>query len=285
MSESNGQKWTLEIKSKTGLFDLNLKEIWQYKDLIYMFVKRDFVAQYKQTILGPLWYIIQPLVTTFLYSIIFGTIAQISTDGQPHLLFYLTGLLLWNFFSSNLVKNSETFLANSGMFGKVYFPRLTVPISTTISGFVALGIQLGLLMVVYIVYLFKGMECRINAAIALFPILMLMVCFMSLSLGIVVSSMTTKYRDLKFLLAFGIQLAMWATPVIYPMSQISDPRLKMIIGFNPMAPIIETFRYSILGSGNFSWYALAYSFVFTVILTMLAVVMFKKVEKDFIDSI
>ncbi len=285
MQESNGQKWTMEIKSKSGWFDFNLKEVWAYKDLVYMFVTRDFTTQYKQTILGPLWYVIQPLFTTIIYSVVFGTVANIATDGQPKILFYMSGLLFWNFFSANLLKNADTFTANSGIFGKVYFPRLVVPIAATVSGLVAMAIQLGLLIGMYVYYVLQGMKAEMNSLILIFPLLLLMVCILSMSLGIIVSSLTTKYRDLKFLVGFGVQLAMWATPIIYPSAEVTNSTLKTIIDINPMTPIIEAFRYSILGSGSFSWAGIGYSCVFTLVAFVIGVVIFSKVEKDFMDTV
>ena len=285
MSESNGQKWTLEIKSKSGWFDLNLKEIWDYKDLVYMFVNRDFVIQYKQTVLGPLWYVFQPLITTIVYSVVFGNVAKIETDGQPKMLFYMTGLLFWNFFSSNLMRNSDTFTANSGIFGKVYFPRLTVPIATTVSGLVSMAIQLALLIGMYVYFLFQGMEAKINATLFLFPFLLVIVCALSMGLGIIVSSLTTKYRDLKFLIGFAVQLAMWATPVIYSRAGITNASLLAVLDINPMTPIVEAFRYSILGSGSFSWAGIGYSCVFTLVAFVIGIIIFSKVEKDFMDTV
>jgi lipopolysaccharide transport system permease protein len=285
MQESNGQKWTMEIKSKSGWFDLNLKEVWAYKDLVYMFVSRDFTTQYKQTILGPLWFVFQPLFTTIIYSVVFGSVAKIATDGQPKILFYMTGLLFWNFFSSNLLRNAETFTANAGIFGKVYFPRLVVPVASTVSGLVAMTIQLVLLVGMYVYYVIQGMKIEIHSTILIFPFLLLLVCILSMSLGLIVSSLTTKYRDLKFLIGFGVQLAMWATPIIYPSSAVSNPTLKTLIGINPMSPIVEAFRYSLLGSGSFSWGGIGYSVIFTLIAFVIGVVIFSKVEKDFMDTV
>jgi lipopolysaccharide transport system permease protein len=285
MQESNGQKWTMEIKSKSGWFDLNLREVWAYKDLVYMFVTRDFTTQYKQTILGPLWYLIQPLFTTIIYSVVFGTVANIATDGQPKILFYMSGLLFWNFFSANLLKNADTFTSNANIFGKVYFPRLVVPIAATVSGLVAMAIQLGLLVGMYVYYVLQGMKAEMNSLILIFPLLLLIVCTLSMSLGIIVSSLTTKYRDLKYLVGFGVQLAMWATPIIYPSSGVTNSTLKTIIDINPMTPIIEAFRYSILGSGSFSWAGISYSCLFTMVAFFIGVVIFSKVEKDFMDTV
>lgn len=285
MQESDGQKWTMEIKSKSGWFDLNLKEVWAYRDLVYMFVSRDFATQYKQTVLGPLWYLFQPLITTLIYSIVFGGVANISTDGQPKMLFYMTGLLFWNFFSANLIKNADTFTANSNIFGKVYFPRLVVPVASTVSGLVAMAIQFLLLVGMYIFYLLKGISLSINIYVLFAPLLLLITCILSMSLGIIVSSLTTKYRDLKFLIGFGVQLAMWATPIIYPSDGVTNSTLKTIVNINPMSPIIEAFRFSILGSGSFSWAGIGYSSVCSFIAFLIGVLIFNKVEKDFMDTV
>jgi len=285
MDENAKQSWSLVIRSKTNLLDLNLMELWRYKDLIRMFVIRDFTAVYKQTILGPIWYIIQPLLTTIIYSIVFRAVPQMSSEGQPKMLFYMSGLLLWNYFSVNLVKNSETFYLNAGLFGKVYFPRLTVPIATTISGLLALFFQFLLLIITYVYFVYRGSTVELKLTLVLFPYLLFLVCTLSMSLGIIVSSLTTKYRDLKHLVNFGIQLAMWVTPVLYPISQFSYSKLYNIIKLNPMSAIIETFRYSIFGTGTMNWYDLLYSSLFTLITLVIGIIIFNKTEKHFIDNI
>lgn len=285
MDENAKQSWSLIIRSKTPLLDLNLKELWRYKDLIRMFVLRDFTAVYKQTILGPIWYIIQPLITTIIYAIIFKRVPQMSSEGQPKMLFYMSGLLLWNYFSVNLIKNSETFYLNAGLFGKVYFPRLTVPIATTISGLLALFFQFLLLIFTYVYFIYQGANLQLKFTLILFPYLLFLVCILSMSLGIIVSSLTTKYRDLKHLVSFGIQLAMWVTPVLYPISQFYYSKLYHIIRLNPMSAIIETFRYSIFGTGTLNWYDLLYSSLFTLITLVIGIIIFNKTEKHFIDNI
>lgn len=285
MNNSTKQSWSLVIRSKTNLFDLNLLELWKYKDLIRMFIIRDFAAVYKQTILGPLWYIIQPLLTTIIYAVVLGGLAQLSTEGQPKLLFYLIGIIFWNYFASNLLKNSDTFLTNSALFGKVYFPRLTAPIATTVSGLLALGFQILLLVAFYIYYFLKGVPLKINLVILLFPYLLLLICLLSMSIGIMIAALTIKYRDLKHLITFGIQLAMWVTPVLYPLSEISNPKLSLLIRLNPLSAIIESLRYALLGTGQFSWIYLLYSTGFTIITVGLGVIIFNKTEKNFIDNI
>jgi len=285
MEENSGQKWTMEVKSKTEWFDLNLKEVWQYKDLVYMMVTRDFISQFKQTILGPMWYIFQPLITTIVYSIVFGSIAKISTDEIPHTLFYMSGLLFWNMFASNLIRNSDTFSANQTIFGKVYFPRLVVPISTTISCLVSFLIQLFLLLMMYVYFSFRGVNLHSNSSILLFPYLIVLVLLMSMALGIITTSITTKYKDVKFLIGFVIQLSMWATPIIYPSSSVTNSNLKKIIEINPMAPIIETFRYSLFGLGRIHWNGLAYSTIFCFVTVFIGMIAFNKVEKDFMDTV
>lgn len=250
-----------------------------------MFIIRDFAAVYKQTILGPLWYIIQPLLTTIIYAVVLGGLAQLSTEGQPKLLFYLIGIIFWNYFASNLLKNSDTFLTNSALFGKVYFPRLTAPIATTVSGLLALGFQILLLVAFYIYYFLKGVPLKINLVILLFPYLLLLICLLSMSIGIMIAALTIKYRDLKHLVTFGIQLAMWVTPVLYPLSEISNPKLSLLIRLNPLSAIIESLRYALLGTGQFSWIYLLYSTGFTIITVGLGVIIFNKTEKNFIDNI
>lgn len=285
MEEVSNQNWSFIIRSKTSLLDLNLKELLNYKFLIRMFILRDFTAVYKQTILGPIWYIVQPLLTTIVYALIFKRVPQMSSEGQPKLLFYMSGLLLWNYFATNLMKNSETFYINAHVFGKVYFPRLTVPIATTISGLLALFFQLILLLCTYLYYVYLGVPVHIQITILLFPYLLFLVCLLSMSLGIIVSSLTIKYRDLKHLVNFGIQLAMWVTPVLYPMSQFSGTWLNKMIRLNPLSSILETFRYSLFGSGSLPWIDILYSSICTFVILILGIIIFNKTEKYFIDNI
>ncbi len=284
MNIENDESWSLVIKPKTGLLEINFKELWRYRDLVLLFVRRDFVALYKQTILGPLWFIIQPLLTTITFTIIFNKVANISTNGIPPMVFYMSGLLMWNYFSTCLTKTSNTFITNANIFGKVYFPRLVVPISDTITNFISFGIQFGLFIVVLIVHYFLGYRFEPNLHLLLFPVLLLILAGLGLGFGIIFSSLTTKYRDLTFLISFGVQLAMYATPVIYPLSNIPQ-QYKSILWFNPMAPVIETFRFGLFGSGLFDWLHLGYAFVFMLITLFIGIILFNKVEKNFMDVI
>jgi lipopolysaccharide transport system permease protein len=278
--------WDIDIASKSNLFDLKLKEVWQYRDLILMFIKRDFIALYKQTILGSLWFIIQPLMTTLTYMVVFGTIAHLPTDEQPEILFYLSGIVFWNFFSSSLLKTADTFSANAGIFGKVYFPRLTVPIANVCTTFISFIIQFTLFIVIYVAYIFIA-EYRpdVSMAILLVPFLLIITGALSLGLGIIISSLTTKYRDLKFVVMFGIQLLMYAAPIVYPASMVTDHRLYILIQLNPITPIIETFRHSMFGSGNLNWFFLGYAALFTITILICGIALFNKVEKNFMDTI
>lgn len=280
----DAEQWSLVIKPKTGWFDLHLSDLWRYRDLVMMFVRRDFVSLYKQTLLGPLWFVIQPLLTTLTFTVIFGNIAQLSTDGLPKILFYLSGITAWNYFSDCLLKTSETFSSNAGLFGKVYFPRLAVPLSIVISNLIKFGIQLGLFLAFYIYFLVQGAAIKPNATLLLFPILLLMMAALGLGTGIIVSSLTTRYRDLRFLVQFGVQLLMFSTPVIFPLSKIPE-QYRWILIANPMTPIIETFRYAFLGTGTFSWELLGFSAFITVIILTLGVLLFNHVEKTFMDTV
>jgi len=247
------ENWTEVINPKRSIFDINFKEIWRYRDLIMLFVRRDFVSIYKQTILGPLWLFIQPLFTTLTFFFVFNRIAKIPTDNIDPILFYLSGITLWNYFSDCFSKTSNTFVANAGIFGKVYFPRLATPISIVISNLIKLGIQI-ILFVAIMIYqiLFNDAEININSHILILPFLILLMAVMGLGLGIIFSALTTKYRDLTFLLTFGIQLFMYATPIIYPLSFTSG-KLHYLISLNPLTPIMESFRYAFFGIGSFDW--------------------------------
>lgn len=278
------EKWTEIIEPRSRLLDLRLNEVWRYRDLVIMFVRRDFVANYKQTILGPIWFFLQPLLTTLTYILIFGRVAGLSTDGLPMLAFYLAGVTIWNYFSETLNKTATVFRDNAQMFGKVYFPRLTMPFSIVISNMVRFLIQFALFLIVWTYYLFQDNAIAPNIYIALTPLLVLMMGILALGFGMMISALTTKYRDLIFLLTFGIQLLMYATPVIYPLSTIPE-KYKWIILANPMSSIVETFRYAFLGSGTFSWGNLAYSFGFTVVILLLGTIVFNKVEKSFTDTV
>lgn len=275
------------IEPKNSLFRLDLKEVWQYRDLLVMYIKRDIVTFYKQTILGPLWFLIQPLFTTLMFMFVFGGIAGISTDGLPQPLFYMAGLLCWNYFAECLNRCSDTFNANQNVFGKVYFPRLVVPLSVVVSGMVKMGIQFGLFLLIYLYYVIKGDSFHINAYAFLFPLLVLMLAGLGLGFGLLISSLTTKYRDLRFLITFGVQLWMYATPVIYPLSvmQQSHRQYMWLIVANPLTSIIETFKFGFLGEGTFSWWYLGYSFLFTLVIMIWGMVTFNKVQRSFMDVI
>lgn len=277
-------EWTLILRAHTGWLDLHLADLWRYRDLILLFVRRDFVAQYKQTILGPLWFIIQPLLTTLAFTLVFGNIAGLSTDGLPKMLFYLSGVTAWNYFADCLTKTSETFVANAGIFGKVYFPRLAVPLSIVISNLIRFGIQLLLFLGFCAYFLARGTTIRLTLSICLLPLLVLLMAALGLGLGIIVSSMTTRYRDLRFLVQFGVQLLMYATPVIYPLSKLPES-YRWVMLLNPMTPIIETFRYSFLGTGMFSWSYLGLSAGAAAITLLAGVLLFNHVEKTFMDTV
>jgi lipopolysaccharide transport system permease protein len=276
--------WTLVIRPKRNLLDLRLGELWQYRDLIGLFVRRDFVSVYKQTILGPLWYIIQPIMTTLIFTIIFGRIARLSTDGLPQFLFYLSGTVVWTYFSDCLTKTSNTFITNAQLFGKVYFPRLAVPISILISNLITFAIQFVLFLGFVIYYMVKGSNIHPNIWVLFTPVLILMMAGLGLGFGIIVSSLTTRYRDLRFLVAFGVQLWMYVTPVIYPVSSIPE-RFKLLIQANPLTSILEAFRYAFLGTGALNIANLGYTAVFTVIVLVVGTLLFNRVEATFMDTV
>jgi lipopolysaccharide transport system permease protein len=277
--------WTEIISPKRSLLDINLRELWRYRDLIMLFVRRDFVSQYKQTILGPIWLFIQPLFTTLTFFFVFNQIAKIPTDNIDPILFYLSGITLWNYFSDCFNKTSNTFVANAGIFGKVYFPRLATPISIVFSNLIKLGIQV-LLFLAIMGYqiIFKGAEVNINLHILILPFLIILMAVMGLGLGIIFSALTTKYRDLSFLLAFGIQLLMYATPIIYPLSYTSG-KLHTLISMNPLTPIMESFRYAFFSIGSFDWSGLAYTSIFSFGVLFLGIIIFNQVEKSFMDTV
>ena len=275
------------IIPKKNLFDINLKEIWQYKDLLFLFVRRDFVATYKQTVLGPLWFIIQPIFTTLMFTLIFGKLASIPTDGLPPILFYMCGITCWNYFSESLSKTSNTFTSNANIFGKVYFPRLIVPISIIISNMVKFIIQGIIFLLVFFYYYLIGANINPNITIAVLPLLLLLMAGLGLGFGILISSLTTKYRDFQFLVVFGVQLFMYATPVVYPLSLAKEKlgSYSWIAFANPMSSIVEAMKYAFLGQGQFSWYHLLYSFIFMIILLATGVIIFNKVEQNFMDTV
>ena len=273
------------IRPQEKLWKVNLKEIWDYRDLIELFVKRNIVVQYKQTILGPLWYLIQPILTVIMNMVVFGGIAHMSTDGVPQALFYLAGNVCWFYFSDCLNQTSSTFVANQGMFGKVYFPRMVVPISTVLSNLLRLGIQVGLFVAFWIYYFATGSDISLNWAILLLPVLIFMLAGLGLGFGILISSFTTKYRDFTILFSFIVSLWMYATPIVYPISMVTNETLRTIIMLNPMTSIIEAFKYATLGQGYFSWGALGYSFAFMSILLVWGIVIFNKVQRSFMDTV
>lgn len=277
--------YTTIIKPQNKLFEIDFKEIWRYRDLLVMFIKRDIVTQYKQTILGPTWYFIQPALTTIMYMVVFGGIAGISTDGLPQPLFYLAGIVLWQYFSECLNKTSATFTQNQHIFGKVYFPRLISPLSNVLSNLVRMSIQFLLFLIVYVYYVAVGVDVMPNAYALLLPLLIVMLAGLSLGFGIIISSMTTKYRDLTILFTFIVQLWMYATPVIYPLSTISNEKIRILMGINPLTSIFEAFKYGMLGVGQFSWSGLGYSLGFMMVLLLVGVVVFNKVQRSFMDTV
>ena len=285
------EKWSTVIKPKTGLLDIGFKELVRYKDLWRMFVKRDIITQYKQTILGPLWFFVNPALTTLMYIVIFSRVAGLSTDGLPEPLFYLSGICLWNYFSTCLMKISTTFKDNESIFGKVYFPRLVMPMSTVTSTLFILAMQLLLFVIVYVYYVVSGhavmpdgTAIMPNMYILLVPVLIIMIAGLALGFGIIVSSLTTKYRDLSILFTFIVQLWMYATPVIYPLSTMS-PEKQWIMALNPITSIAETFRFSVLGVGTFSWWQLGYSFAFMCVVLGVGIIIFNKIQRSFMDTV
>ena len=277
-------EWTLEIKPQNRWWNIPFREIISYKDLLFLFVRRDFISVYKQTILGPLWFFIQPLLTSLTFTIIFGKIAGLSTDGVPKFLFYLAGITPWNFFSESLNKTSNTFTQNANIFGKVYFPRLIVPLSVVVSTFLKLTVQYILFFGFWIYFYFTGNDLKPNLFVLLFPILMVLLGLLGLGFGILISSLTTKYRDFQFLVVFGVQLMMYASPIVYPLSSVPE-KYKWLLIANPVTSIIETLKFGFFGKGSFSWFNLGYSFGFTVFLLLLSLIVFHKVEKSFMDTV
>ena len=282
----DSEQWDLVIGPKRGWLELKLKDIWLYRDLVFHFVRRDFVAFYKQTILGPLWYIIQPLVTTVVFTVIFGKVARISTDDVPPFIFYLSGTVAWGYFSNCLKETSDTFIKNSKIFGKVYFPRLTVPLSVVIINLVKFGIQF-LLFLGFLVYFIAGsapVKPKPNLFVLLLPVLLIQMAILSLGAGILISSMTTKYRDIKFLIGFGLQLWMYATPVVYPVSVVPE-RFRFLYMLNPVASIVETFRHAFLGTGMVNGIDLLISWGITILVLVLGIILFNRVDKTFMDTV
>ena len=287
MSETqvNYEAYHSHISSEYKWYDLKLKEVWQYRDLIWLFTRRSFVVRYKQTILGPAWLFLTPLLTSLMFAFVFGGIAGIGTDGIPSILFYLTGTAIWTYFSSCVVQNANTFTANAGVFGKVYFPRLTVPVSNVLSAVIQFFIQFILVMLFLAYYLIKGEVSPNWWAFILIPIVLLHLGLMGLGIGIIISSLTTKYRDLSILVSFGMSLWMYATPIVYPLSQVGDGAMRTILLLNPATMPIETLRYAVLGKGNIDYRFLLISWAFTFIVVVFGIMVFNKVERNFMDTV
>ena len=281
---TNEKQWDLIIRPHRRWFDLRLDELWRYRDLVMLFVWRDFVAVHKQTILGPLWYLIQPILTNLTFTVIFGSIARLPTDNLPPFLFYMSGTVIWTYFSTCLTKTSDTFASNSSLFGKVYFPRLAAPISILISNLITFGIQFGLFLLFFGYFILSGASIHPNLWILFTPILLLIMAGLGLGLGILISSMTTKYRDLRFLVQFGVQLLMYATPVVYSVTSV-PARYQILLQANPLTSIIETFRYAFLGAGSVHPAQLLYSFVFMLVTVLVGALIFNRVEATFMDTV
>ena len=279
--------WLFEIKPKNNFFSLNIREIWQYRDLLFLFVNRDIVTVYKQTILGPLWYLIQPLFTSIIFTIIFNNIAGIQTGSTPPFLFNLAGIMVWNYFTSCLNDTSDTFKKNASIFGKVYFPRIIVPLSIVVSNLLKFGIQFLIFIAFYIYYVSQGMEVKLSIDTFLFPLLIIIMGFLGLGLGMIISSMVTKYRDLSFLVGFGVQLLMYVSAVMYPMTLLKEklPNFGWIIEYNPLAYIVETSRYILLNEGELSIFGMVYTAVITFGIVVFGLLIFNKTEKSFIDTV
>lgn len=278
------EEWDLVIGPQTSLLELHFKDVWRYRDLLLLLVKRDFVSFYKQTILGPLWFFIQPLFTTLIFTFIFGNLAGLSTDGLPQPLFYMAGITAWNYFADCLTKTSTVFKDNANIFGKVYFPRLIMPLSIVVSNLVRFGVQMLLFFVMMGYYAYNSSSFAPNGYIFLFPVLVLLMALLGLGLGLIITALTTKYRDLAFLITFGVQLMMYATTVIYPLSA-APAKYKWLIELNPMTGLIEAFRFGFLGQGEFTFSSFGYSVGFTLVSLVLGVIIFNKTEKTFVDTI
>ena len=278
------QRWQLVIRPRGRWFDLHLADLWRYRDLVAMLVRRDFISQFKQTILGPAWFVLQPLLTTLVFMVVFGRIANLSTEGLPRMLFYLGGSVVWMYFSNVLTATANTFIGNAHLFGKVYFPRLAVPLALTLSNLLKFGLQFLFFLCIWAGYAWRGADIHLTRVAGLAPLLVLVMAAQSLGLGILFSSLTTKYRDLRFLLEFGVRLLMYAAPVAYPLSALSG-RLRWLLLLNPMTPVIEAFRVGFLGQGTFSWSLLGYSAGFAALVLVLGVAIFNRVEKTFMDTV
>lgn len=287
LQHTQDESWDLEIKPQNNLFELHLADVWRYRDLLGLLVRRDFVSFYKQTILGPLWFFIQPLFTTIIYTFIFGNLAGISTDGLPQPLFYMAGITAWNYFADCLTKTSTVFKDNANIFGKVYFPRLIMPLSIVVSNLVRFGVQMLLFILLLTYYYFTGANFNITIYVMLFPLLVILMGIQGLGIGLIITAMTTKYRDLAFLVTFGVQLLMYATTVIYPLSTAISkyPKYAWIIQYNPMTTIIEGFRLGFLGEGSFNLHSFFYTSFISVLLLFIGVIIFNRVEKTFVDTV
>src|ERR1700761_4026168 len=287
MSQFPDKDWDIEITPKNSLFDLRLKDTWHYRDLLLLLVRRDFVSFYKQTILGPVWFFVQPIITILIYNLIFSNLAGIKTDGIPAPLFYLAGTIIWNYFADCLTKTSTVFKDNAAMLGKVYFPRLIMPLSIVLSNLVRFAVQFSLFLVFMAIYWGKGAVIVPNATILLFPLLIVIIAALGLGLGMIISAVTTKYRDLAFVVTFGVPLLMYTTTVVYPLSTAiaKYPSYSWMIKYNPITPIIETLRYGFLGQGSFSWGLLGYSTSVTAVILLVGIIIFNKVERTFVDTV
>jgi len=287
MNQNQNEEWLFEITPKNSFFSLHLKEVWQYRDLLMLFVKRDVVTLYKQTVLGPLWYLIQPLFTSVIFTLIFNTIAGIETPGVPPFLFNLASITAWNYFSTCLTTTSDTFKTNASLFGKVYFPRIIMPLSIVISNLLKFGLQLLIFVAFYIYYIFSGKEISPSTTIVFFPVLVIVMGFLGLGIGMIISSMVTKYRDLTFLVTFGVQLLMYISAVNYPIALIKEkmPNYSWIVDYNPMAYVIEISRYMLLNTGSFSTFHFIYTIIVTIAIFLIGLLFFNKTEKTFIDTV
>jgi len=284
-TQNTEQSWSLIIRPKDRLLSIDFKELWRYRDLYLLFVRRDITTLYKQTVLGPLWFFITPILSVIVYVAVFGGIAGIPTDGVPPALFYLLGIAVWGYFSACLNATSNSFVTNSSIFGKVYFPRMIMPLVSVTTNLVTFGVQMLIFIAIYIYYVCTGTHIAPNAVGLLFPLLVVMLALMAAGFGMVISSMTTKYRDLQLIFTYLVSLWMYVTPVIYPLSMVTNPMLKTAMSLNPVTPVMEAFKYGLLGVGSFSWLWLGYSLLFTVVLLSLGIVVFNRTQKSFMDTV
>lgn len=284
---TNNKDWDIEITTSSNFFDLKLKDVWHYRDLLLLFVRRDFISFYKQTILGPIWFFVQPVITILFYTLVFGNLAGIPVDGLPKPLFYLSGIIVWNYFAECLTKTSTVFRDSAGLLGKVYFPRLIMPLSIVLSNLIKFGVQFSLFLILYVFYLVKGSVIIPNIFVIILPLLIIMIAALGLGFGMIISAVTTKYRDLAFIVSFGVPLLMYTTTVIFPLSvvEIKYPAYSWLVKFNPVTAIIETFRYGFLGRGAFSWELIGFSLITTLIVLLTGTVIFNRVEKTFVDTV